>query len=304
MKRSVLRDEALQKEFDRDGYVAVPMLEPKEVSELLAALAGLEPRDRWAPDGSGPALNSYHCSFLDEDKAYKSAAFDLLAKTFGNVVRRHLADFRALSANFYIKPKGQGRIPVHQNWPVLDDLDATSVTIWCPLVDVDVENGTLHVVPGSHKLVPHVEGPGSLSFFSEYRDDLDDLLVPLRASAGDGFIFDDSLVHGSPVNRSSTPRIAVQITCVPAAAEPVFYFNQDGSEFELIAADSDFYVKHDVTDLVARSGAWPAGRRVASRNRQIDKAGFVKLLRRKRSGEGRRDSWLARLMRRRPADAN
>ncbi|GGA07130.1 hypothetical protein GCM10010923_16410 [Blastomonas marina] len=281
---AILRDPTLQEALDRDGYVAVPLLEPREVSGLLTALAGLAPADEWTPDGSGPAMNSYHCSFLDTGKAYKRAAFELLSKAFAEAIARHLADFRPLSANFYVKPTGQGRIPVHQNWPVLDSLDATSVTMWCPLVDVDATNGTLHVVPGSHKLVPHIEGPGSLSFFSAYRDDLDDQLVPLAASAGHGFIFDDSLVHGSPENHGPDPRIAVQITCVPAAAEPVFYFNSGDEEFELVDADSEFYLQNDVTDLVSRQADWRVRGRVASRNRQIDKREFVGLVKRKRSG--------------------
>lgn len=304
MSSAVLRDAALQQQFDRDGYVAVPMLEPHEVAELVAALVRLEPEDRWAPDGSGPALNSYHCSFLDRDKAYKRAAFDLLAAAFEGVVRRHLADFRALSANFYVKPTGQGRIPVHQNWPVLDDLDATSVTVWCPLVDVDERNGTLHVVPGSHKLLPHIEGPGSLSFFSDYRDDLDDVLVPLSAPAGHGFIFDDSLVHGSPANQAATPRIAVQITCVPEGSEPVFYFRTDQGDFELIEADSEFYLTHDVGDLMSRSENWRNGRRVASENRQVGKREFVELLERKRRRASPSRNWLARLFGSRPASAS
>lgn len=304
MNGAVLRDPALKQQFDRDGYVAVPMLEPEEVADLLAALARLEPEDGWAPDGSGPALNSYHCSFLDHDRTYKRTAFDLLAATFEDVVRRHLADFRPLSANFYVKPAGQGRIPVHQNWPVLEDLDATSVTVWCPLVDVDARNGTLHVVPGSHKLLPHIEGPGSLSFFSDYRDDLDDLLVPLSAPAGHGFIFDDSLVHGSPENRAETPRIAVQITCVPADSKPVFYFRGDQGDFELIKADSEFYLTHDVADLMSRSDQWQNGRRVESRNRQVGKREFFELLERKRRPVTLSRNWIARLFGGRSASAS
>jgi len=291
----VVRDRALAQQFDRDGYVAVPMLEPHEVAELLDALARLDPADAWVPDGSGPAMNSYHCSFLDQDKAYKRAAYALLAKAFDGVIARYLDDFRALSANFYVKPTGQGLIPVHQNWPVLDSLDATSVTVWCPLVDVDARNGTLHVVPGSHKLLPHIEGPVALSYFSDYRDALDEHLVALSAPAGHGFIFDDSIVHGSPDNRTPDPRIAVQITCIPAAAQPVFYFRADDEAFELIDADVDFYLDNGVDDLVSRSDTWETRARVTSRNRQVDRREFKQLLDRKRRGGSPRQGLLARL---------
>lgn len=282
MTRPVFSDPALQAQFDRDGYVEVAMLSADEVAALRKSLAELRPSDRWAPDGSGPAMNSYHCSFLDSDVAYKRAAFDLLQATFAPVLARYLDNFRPLSANFYSKPPARGRIPVHQNWPVLEDLDATSVTVWCPLVDVDVSNGALHVVPGSQKLVPHVEGPRSPSFFAGFEEDLEDQLKPLPAAAGTGFIFDDSLVHGSPDNHSDSPRVAVQITCIPSEARPVFYYTASPKEFELVEADTDFYLRQSVMALAERQEDWTGVRMVKSRNRPLTKREFVDLLGRSR----------------------
>ena len=279
MSRRVLRDDALQDSFDRDGFVEVPMLDASQVAELRAAIPALRPADEWIPDGSGPAMNSYHCSFLDSDTGYKRAAYELLAEAFAGVIESRLADFRALSANFYSKPPGRGRIPVHQNWPVLEDLGATSVTVWCPLVDVDVDNGALHVVPGSHKLVQHVEGPRSPSYFAGFEEDLDDCLKPLPARAGTGFIFDDSIVHGSPNNISGEPRLAVQITCVPTEARPVFWFRSDNDDrFELVEADTDFYLDYSVAELGQRQPGWTSRTSVASRNRALSKPEFLALL--------------------------
>lgn len=285
MSRAVLRDEQAQQAFQRDGFVRVPMLSQAEVDRLLASLKSLRPADDWAPDGSGPAQNSYHCSFLDSDRDYKREAFDLLSKTFADVLDRHLEDFRPLSANFYVKPTGRGRIPVHQNWPVLRSLEATSVTVWCPLVDVSAANGTLHVIPGSHKLLPHIEGPGSLSYFSSFERELDAYWEPLEARAGEGFIFDDSIVHGSPENALPNPRVAVQITAIPAEEKPVFYFRADDRHFEMIDADREFYLEHDVQDLVARHPDWPAGATVESRNLQLGKDEFFRRLEAKRRGD-------------------
>jgi len=276
--RKVFRDPALQKQFDRNGFVAVPMLTEEEVARLHLEIAALRPADAWAPDGRGPAMNSYHCSFLDTDRAFKRAAYDLLAAAFSRTIERYLDAYRPLSANFYSKPSGRGRIPVHQNWPVLDDLNATSVTVWCALVDVSEDNGTLYMVPGSHKLLPHVEGPRSPAYFSAFDDQLWDCLRPLTASAGAGFIFDDSIVHGSPDNAAHEARLAVQITCVPDESRPVFYFGPQDDGFELIDADSDFYLDQHVTQLAVRQPDWIGRGRARNRNRLIDKAEFLALL--------------------------
>jgi len=48
------------------------------------------------------------------------------------------------------------------------DLNDTSITVWCPLVDADERNGSLHVVEGSHKIVPDVSGPWGNPFFRNF----------------------------------------------------------------------------------------------------------------------------------------
>ena len=87
------------------------------------------------------------------------------------------------------------------------------------------------------------------------------------------------------VQKSASTSSTVDVgAAVPAAAEPVFYFNSGDEAFELVDADSEFYLKNDVTDLVSRQADWRVRGRVASRNRQIDKREFVGLVKRKRSG--------------------
>lgn len=276
--RPVLADSGLQSAFEAKGYVRVPMLDAAQLAALMAEIATLRPADGFAPDGSGFARNSYHCTFLDTDTGYKRAAFDLLSRHFAHVLTGYLSDYRVLSANFYVKPPGQGDFPIHQNWPVLADFAATSVTIWCPLVDVDAANGTLHVVPGSHKLLPHVEGPDSPAYFAGFADRLYAHMLPLPAAAGEGFIFDDGIVHGSPPNLTDAPRIAVQITCVPAEMTPVFFFNRGENRFEIVEAGPEFYIEQAVSDLFARQPHWRHLGEVESRNRQIDEAEFLHLL--------------------------
>ncbi len=288
--KPVLADPALEDAFHHDGYVPVPLLDDAELAALLAEIAVLRPADRFAPDGSGRAGNTYHCSFLDSSTTYKRAAFDLLSRHFRNAIDRHLAGYRVISANFYVKPPGRGDLRVHQNWPVLD-LDQTSVTIWCPLVDVDAKNGTLHVVPASHKLVPHIESPTSPSYFSSFIDRVPDYMIPLPCRAGSGVIFDDSLVHGSPPNRGTAPRIAAQLICIPEDAAPVFYFRESETRFERIAAEPDFYIDQDLTEIVVRQPGWQGLGHVEVRNRLLGEEEFAALLA-GRGHKGRaRSSW-------------
>ena len=276
--RSTFEDPDLQARFGAEGYVQAPMLDAVQVAALMSELANLRPADGFAPDGEGLARNEYHCTFLDTDPGYKRATFELISRYFTPVLERYLKGYRILVTNFNTKPPGQGEIPVHQNWPVLEDLGATSVSLWCPLVDADISNGTLQVIPGSHKLLPHIEGPGTPAYFTSFKERLQTLMTPLPTRAGDGLIFDDSLLHWSPPNQRESPRVAVQVICVPEEMEPVFFFRDSDTSFEVIDAGPDFYIENGIGDLFTRQPHWRSRGRIESRNRMIDEAEFGDLL--------------------------
>lgn len=275
---TVLADTKLQADFDKAGYVTVPMLDADQVAALVAEIGTLRPADGFEPDGSSIAKNSFHATFIDTDIAYKHAVFDLLSRHLGHVVDRYLADHVIFMCNVHVKPPGRGELIVHQNWPLFSNHNETSVTIWCPLVDVDVRNGTLHVIPGSHKLLPHVEGPNSPAYFTPFLDRIYDHMKPLPTKAGCGVIFDDGLVHGSPANHSEMPRIAIQVICVPTGSKPVYFFKDGDTRFELVDIDPNFFLDNQITDLLTRKPEWRVSGRVASHNRQLDEAEFLALL--------------------------
>lgn len=275
LMRASLRDPVLQAELVAEGSVAVPVLDAEAVAALLADLQSLRPADGFAPTARDGLLN-HHVTLLDRDVDYRRATHAMLVRHFQPAIDRLLDRHRVVASNFHVKQPGDGSFPSHQNWPVLP-LDQTSVTIWCALVDADEENGTLHVVPRSHKLLPHVEGPAVRSYFDSFRPQIARYMKPLPARAGHGHVFDDSVIHGSPANRSQRSRIAVQVICVPEEAQPIF-FHPCGERFEIIAAESDFYVEQSARELTERRPGWRSLGFVENRNRPIDEAEFRQCL--------------------------
>ncbi len=256
------------------------MLERDEVSLILSQLSRLRPNDGFAPQG--PDLFArYHCSFLDSNIDYKRRTHELLARVFGPHVEHHLNGYRILNCNFYVKPAGTGEFAIHQNWPAIADLDDTTVTVWCPLVDVVARNGALQLVEGSHKLLPHVEGPNSPGYFTRFRRELiENYLKPHPMNAGEALIFDDSLIHWSANNDSEHARVAIQILCVPAGVQPVYFFldPRHREKFELIEVDSEFFVSSLMNDLRKRQPGWRSAGFVANENRPITEKEFAGLL--------------------------
>jgi hypothetical protein len=278
LARRTFRDEALEQAFRRDGVVATPLLGADEVVALRAAFSQLRADDGFAPAPvRGP---TYHCSFLDSNRAYRRRTFELLVAAMAPHVERLLADFTILQCNFYVKPPGRGDFGLHQNWPALASLDDVTVTLWCPLVDVSAQNGAVGVVPGSHKILPHVQGPATRSYFAGLEQAIIDegLVRTMALKAGEAAIFDDGIIHGSPPNLSDTARVAAQLICGPADAVPVFFRDAGDDLFEIVEADPEFWLNHDSKDLLGRPPHWRSLGWVRSRNRRIETLAELKAL--------------------------
>lgn len=99
------------------------------------------------------------------------------------------------------------------------------LSVWIPLDDATAENGTLTVVPGSHRRNWRMVKKGLASGDFEYEiSDAgwgDGDIVTCAIKRGTGIIFSDRLVHGSTANTAGRDRYAIISTYhAPAADEP------------------------------------------------------------------------------------
>jgi ectoine hydroxylase-related dioxygenase (phytanoyl-CoA dioxygenase family) len=130
----------------------------------------------------------------------------------------------AFGATFFVKPARTG-LPVlwHQDghpWRARLGI-GEAVTLWIALDAVDVCNGGLSVVPGSHSLPPQElrANPSDPSIFGVQ---IDPALVEagkarhLALSPGDVSAHHSALVHGSGANTSPRPRRALALRYRPA----------------------------------------------------------------------------------------
>jgi hypothetical protein len=279
--RKLFFDEQLQNKFLDRGFVQVPMLAAEELAYLMAQINTLLPADGFAPKGEDTFGQTYHCSFLDKNVDYKRRTQELIKGVFAAPINRYLNGYKILNCNFYVKPPGTGEFVIHQNWPAIEDLHDTTVTVWCPLVDVVAENGALQFVEGSHKILPHVEGPMTPGYFDRFRKELiEKYLTPNPMSAGEALIFDDGLIHWSASNQGTVARVAIQILCIPSDKPPVFFYYDPAhpERFEVIEVDSEFFIESGFMDLTKRQLEWKSLGFVENKNRFIGEAEFVSLL--------------------------
>lgn len=254
--RQIFRLDEHDEQFIEKGFVQVPLLSSEDAKTLVDKIMALKPDDHFNPSGD-TAYNTatYHCTFLDSNKAYKEEANRLMREAFQPAVDKYLNEFRIVTANFYVKPPGRGKFTIHQNWHIAPEIKDTTLTIWCPLVDVSPENGTLKMVEGSHKIIPNIPSAKEPPFYANFEDVLQEkYLEPMTLKAGDGVIFDDHLIHGSDENRSSENRIAIQIALVPKEIQPVHYHLEPDhpQRFEILATDEDFYIHNSIFSILQK----------------------------------------------------
>ena len=227
-----LVDDSLEDEFVTRGWVVVPLLEPSEVAHLRDFY-----RSRTV-DGSQNSDGAYNPTYAEFSVIHSTPEFR--AEAYREIVavraQEWLRSFRPLVANFVNKLPGQGVVPMHQNWSVVDETRFRSVSVWVALVDCTVENGTLELLAGSHRDFRDPRGMWAYEAFADVETGVHELLDRVEVAAGQAIILDDAVVHFSPPNESSRDRLAIQLIMVPDAATP-YFFQRVGEDEQQMVVD-------------------------------------------------------------------
>lgn len=247
--RKVFNDPDLEEKFQKDGYVIIPFLSDEEVKDMwnayqdtLTQSGGLITSD----DANLAERITYDFTFIDKNIEYKKLVFKIITERFEKYVQKYLADYTPIIANFIRKKTNDGEVPLHQNWAFVDERKYTSVSIWCPLIDSNEQNGTLQVVPGSHKRFGEFRGPMVPWELENIKMDIiKKHLIPMNVKAGQAVVLDDSLVHYSAINKTDELRLAIQLILMPSEVKSIHYHmnpQKSMNDIEVLEVDRDFYM--------------------------------------------------------------
>ena len=243
-------DAAALELFGREGYLVIHQaFSALEVDAARQAIAALIDRAHPSFDGIYFEASARDCldtlspaarrlavrklmSFVQHDTRLLRVAAD---QELLGVVRRIVGDEPELFQDMaLLKPPHGREKPWHQDKAYFDfPLDTPVVGAWIALDEATVENGCMHILPGSHR-----EG-ASLHF--QLRDwQICDteisgrrcLAVPMQP--GGCLLFDGLLAHGTPYNATPRTRWALQFHYSPAhrraipTAERLAIFGAEG----------------------------------------------------------------------------
>lgn len=226
----------LNQRFALDGYVTVPFLSSEEVAGLRTFFHETHPE---VPQG-------FHSSSFSADKEEKENVNSRVEEIFGPKVGGLFHPIKKLGSCFLSKAPGpQGEMPIHQDWTVVDESQFCSVTIWCALQDTDEVNGAMQVIAGSQRFGDALRSPSLDDPFCNLHAEMRADLRTVSLKAGEAIIFNQALLHASPPNTSTEPRIAVTYGLIAEEAELLFYHKNEEGKVEQYAVPNHFFQEYN-----------------------------------------------------------
>jgi len=213
--------------YSEQGYVfPLDIFAPAEISAVRSYFDDLLGKAMEAGWGSYELTNWHkHCRGVWDivtDSRILDHIQDLLGET---VILRH--------SHFFAKLPGDGkRVSWHQDasyWPLSP---SKVVSAWLAIDDADVENGAMHVIPGSHRHAQlafqdsAAEEQNVLNQTVANPQDYGGAPVALELRAGQISLHSDWVLHGSEPNRSNRRRCGLAMRYLSADVRAYRGWNQ------------------------------------------------------------------------------
>lgn len=262
----VLVDADRDTELQRDGYTVVPFIDPGTVSCLRGIYAV---HHGWSGHGFEPDLNNSDTEYRRAVSAEISALLDERA---ASIFVRHRPFLRV----FLCKWPGEGSdLYIHRDWMYTDERKGVrTYVVWVALQDITEENGPLQVVPGTHRLDPMLRGTDLNPSWLAHQDVLTDHLIQVTARAGDALIFDNQLIHASPPNRTTEPRLVTAVGMRDRDAPLVYFHRRDERHADRYEVDEEFFLTETPGALLQRAPAREVAETVEVSGLELDTDGL------------------------------
>ena len=217
--------------FERDGFVIVPNLYThEEVKALKEEIRRIVTELKGEADQAGedPELllrSGVYVGLAGRSPVFREAVrdprlLDILEATMG-------PDIEFISDKVVFKNAATDYAsPWHQDWPYWGGCH--KVSVWVALDDATPENGTLRVIPGSHKkALEHHDPADGLAFSNRvHASDIDEsTAITATVEAGGAVFFHDLAVHGSHASTTRQDRwvwIPTYRDAVEGAGDPEY----------------------------------------------------------------------------------
>jgi ectoine hydroxylase-related dioxygenase (phytanoyl-CoA dioxygenase family) len=208
-------DPATQRDFEVNGFAVVDFYNSAEIDQLNTFFQSIQKM---------PRRGFFPTTFF-QDKETREQIHEHVVASGKRAIDSIFKDIRIVHGSFIIKnPDKESELRLHQDMSLVDESKYAGVNIWVPLIDLTTENGALYVLPGSHRIFPTYRGASIPNMYDTHTHFIKDYLTPLYLKAGQAVIFDQSIIHYSPPNRSGKIRITTNIFITQQDAKYRMYY--------------------------------------------------------------------------------
>ena len=235
-KNQVLQNEILQKKLDEQGFVIVPFYNKDDVDNLA----------KFYTENISAKQNGFQPTTYSQSLEYRLKASETIKQIALPHLEQYLINYKVYMGSFIVKHADKNsELGVHQDMTLVDESEFMGINIWSPLCDTTPENGTLYLIPKSHRIFPTYRNATIQNIYDKYYDVIKKYMQPVYLKAGEAILFDNSLLHFSPINKSNEIRIATNVFITHKDATITICYNDTKeNKIELFEEKDDFFTTY------------------------------------------------------------
>lgn len=232
-RHKLFKDPDLQANFDREGYVIVRLLEDKTIKKLLSLYEEMYPH----------GVEGFFSTTFENDPVHRKKVSQSIQELCKARLDELFKEYKVMFSSFIVKaPDEKSELILHQDMTLVNESKFTGTNVWCPLIDLDEKNGAIQLVPQSHRFYFTYRGASLPDIYDNVKDCVKSYLKPLYLKAGEAVIFDQSIIHYSPRNKSETERPVINtfVTSANAKINICYWDKETSDEIEIFEQEDDF----------------------------------------------------------------
>ncbi|ESA38707.1 prenyltransferase family protein [Leptolyngbya sp. Heron Island J] len=220
--------------FREQGFVMLDLLKPTDIQSLSC----------FYEDVDGLHDSEFSATVLTDCFDMRQRVHQKVSSVFRERLLPVLNNYRIVVGSFAVKRANSNfsKVGLHQDLTfVKNEGEEVGLSLWCPLSEVNAENGYLGVVPGSHRFNSNYREPCSLPY-PELINLIEEKFVtyiPMRP--GQVLFLDNRMFHCSPRNTTEHNRVVAAGIAVPRESQ-LIYCHRD------LEVDTDILEIYEVTD--------------------------------------------------------
>jgi hypothetical protein len=237
----IINDSQLENTIQKQGFAVIDLIDSTTVDKLMATYHKYF-SERLTSTGRFTTME--HTSAAQR-RYFHDYILNVIRPSLDNFFR----DYEVPIASYFVKyAQSQGDLNWHSDSSLLLNAHLEPhYAIWCPLLDVTIDNGALCVIEGSHQFNAPIIIDGLGWPFAALSTLFDIKKNVLRLRAGQGVLFDIRTIHHATPNSTDIDRICFSLRITHRKSQYYDFRCDTGSadSASIYTAGHDIYLRDD-----------------------------------------------------------